>query len=56
MREAIFAAVLLAAGALVVLGVALLFVPFAPIVGGLLLAGWAWLVLSAPKPSVEVPE
>ena len=51
MREAIFAAVLLVAGALFVLGVALLFPPAAFMVGGVLLAGWAWLLLSAPSTS-----
>lgn len=49
MREAIFAAVLLIAGALFVLGVALLFLPAAFMVGGVLLAVWAWLVLTTPS-------
>lgn len=54
MREAIFAAVLLLACALFVLGVALLFLPAAFMVGGLLLAGWAWLLLSeSPKGGPE---
>lgn len=48
MREAIFAAVLLVAAALVVAGVALLCVPAAFVLSGLLLAGWGWLILSAP--------
>lgn len=50
MREVIFAAVLLLAGAMIVTGVALMSLPVALIIGGVLLAGWTWLVLSAPSP------
>jgi hypothetical protein len=46
MRAWILAALLALAGALVVVGVALLSEPVAWIVGGLLLAGWSWLVLA----------
>lgn len=44
-RALIFAIVLLAAGALIVAGVAMLAPPVALIVAGLLLGPWAWLVL-----------
>lgn len=46
MREAVFAAVLLLAVASIVIGVALVSSALAFIVAGLLVAGWAWLVLS----------
>lgn len=48
MREVLFAAALLVAGAFVVVGVALYLPPVAWMVGGLLLAGWSWLILSEP--------
>ena len=40
------ACLLAVAGALVVVGVALIFPPAAWIVGGALLAGWSWLVFA----------
>jgi hypothetical protein len=48
MREAVFAALLIVAAGLIVAGVALVAVPVALVIAGLLLAGWAWLVLSGP--------
>lgn len=49
MREVIFAACLLVAAALVVTGVALLSLPIALMVGGVLFAGWTWFILSSPS-------
>lgn len=52
-REILFAVALLCAGALISIGAALWSLPAAFIVGGALLAGWSWLVLSAPAPKVD---
>ncbi|MCF6376908.1 hypothetical protein L2K70_04770 [Nocardioides KLBMP 9356] len=46
MREALLALVLIVAGALVVAGVSMLFVPAAYIVGGLLVAALGYLFLA----------
>ena len=45
LREILLALVLLVAGGLVVAGAAGLSVALAKVVAGVLLAGWAWLVL-----------
>lgn len=44
-REVLFATLLLVAGALVVSGAAVVHPAAGLVVGGLLLAGWSWLIL-----------
>ena len=44
-REVMFAVALAVAGALVAAGVALVWIPGALMVGGVLLAVWSWLLL-----------
>lgn len=46
LREALFAAALIGAGALVVAGVAQVSRPAALVTAGVLVAVWAWLVLA----------
>lgn len=47
-REILFAICLIVAGSMIVAGVNMVSGPAAFVLGGLMFAGWSWLILSEP--------
>lgn len=53
MRTAVFAALLAVSAGLVAIGVGMVAVPAGLVVGGVLLAGWSWLLLASLPAAVD---